>query len=100
MKFHNIKTVIDGITFASKKEAKRYGELKLMVKAGAFQELVLQPEFPIIINGIKICKYVGDFSYYENGKYILEDVKGFKTSVYRLKKKLMLAVHNIKITEI
>lgn len=99
MKFRNVKTTVDGITFASKKEAKRYCDLKLMVKAGVFKDLTLQPEFPIEVNGVKICKYVADFSYYENGKRVIEDVKGFRTPAYRLKKKLMLAVHGINIFE-
>lgn len=101
-KYRNKKTEVDGIVFDSKKEAGRYGELKLMERAGEISELKLQPSFDLVINGFKIGKYVADFQYREGvcGKYIVEDVKGLKTPVYRLKAKMVRAIHGIEIVEI
>ena len=116
-KYKAVKTTIDGITFDSKREAKRYTELKLLEKAGHITHLELQPEYQITINGAKICKYKADFRYftvrqenreqYTNSKgewqtptitgdkegQIVEDTKGFKTPIYRLKKKLVEACY-------
>ena len=97
-----IKTVVDGITFDSKREANRYSELLLMEKAGIIASLRLQPEFKCMVNGKKVCTYKADFEYLmvddigpqgQIGYYIVEDVKGFKTPVYRLKKKLVEACY-------
>jgi len=99
-KFGAIRTTIDGITFASKAEAKRYAELRLMVMGNVISELELQPKYPIIINDMKVCTYVADFRYRnDRGKMIVEDVKGVKTPVYKLKKKLM-ASFGVDIVEI
>ena len=103
MKYRNTKTVIDGVTFDSKKESARYSDLKLMHRAGAITDLTLQPKFDIVINGQKVCSYIADFSYVENGVTVVEDVKSEMTRklpTYRLKKKLMRAVHGIEIREI
>lgn len=86
-------TSVDGIRFASKAESRRYSELKALERAGIISHLELQPRFPLIVNGSVICTYVGDFRYIENGKSATEDVKGFKTDVYSIKKKLLLATH-------
>lgn len=101
-KYNAVKVTIDGFTFDSKKEARRYSELKLLERAGEIANLELQPLFPCIVNGKKVCAYIADFAYLNNdGVRIVEDVKGFKTSIYRLKKKLVEALHhNVKITEI
>jgi len=99
-KYNAIKTKLDGITFASKAEAKRYAELKLLAQAGVISNLILQPRFDCVVANVKICTYVADFMYLERGKQVTEDVKGVKTPVYKLKKKLVEAIHNIKITEI
>tara|TARA_R110002020_G_scaffold467655_1_gene691392 strand:- start:28299 stop:28607 length:309 start_codon:yes stop_codon:yes gene_type:complete len=98
-KYKAIKTKVDDITFDSKKEARRYVQLKLMVKAGAISELKLQPRFDLIINGCKCGFYKADFDYIENGKRVIEDVKGMKTPVYNLKKKLVKAIYGIDIFE-
>jgi hypothetical protein len=101
-KYHAKKTTIDGITFASKKEANRYVELKLMEKAKAIQDLKIQVAFPLIPKtkyGREI-RYIADFTYYENGELVVEDTKGFRTDVYKLKKRLMAEVHNVLIREI
>jgi len=99
-KYSAVKTEIDGIVFASKKEARRYQELKLLQKAKKIHMLELQPKFPIVINKVKVCTYIADFEYMENGFRIIEDVKGMKTPVYRLKKKLVQAVYGIEVKEI
>lgn len=95
------KTTIDGITFDSKKESERYAQLKLMERAGEIVNLFCQVEFSIDVEGVHICNYVADFSYEDtrNGNQVVEDCKGYKTTVYRLKKKLMWACHEIKIKE-
>lgn len=90
---------VDGITFDSKKEMTRYLDLKAMERAGVITNLALQTRFPLIVNGTKICTYVSDFDYDENGEYVVEDVKGVKTSVYRLKKKLFELQYRMKIKE-
>lgn len=99
-KYRNIKTVVDGIKFDSKKEAKRYGELKIMQKARLIEYLRLQVPYSFKVNQILICKYVADFEYMVKGKLIVEDVKGFRTREYQIKKKLMLAIHGIEIKEV
>lgn len=101
-KYRNKKTIIDGLTFDSIKESKRYLQLKIMFKAGLIYDLQMQVKFEIIIKGEKICTYAADFFYYDfkTDKKIVEDVKGFKTPVYNLKKKLMKAVLGIEIKEV
>ena len=108
-KYHNKKVTIDGITFDSKLEAKRYTELKLLERNGIIKDLVLQPSYDLIPSfkkGNKTFKkatYKADFSYYDNelGKTIIEDTKGFKTDVYVLKKKLFEYLYkDLTITEI
>lgn len=86
------QTVVDGIIFASRAEARRYTQLKLLCKAGQITGLTLQPRFPLRVEGQLICTYVGDFRYVERGKEVCEDVKGFKTRDYKLKRKLLLAI--------
>ena len=95
---------IDGIRFASKKEGKRYGELKLLAKAGEINALHIQHEFNVEINGHKVFTYFADFSYWQGdddgGRMHYEDVKGVRTPVYKLKKRIVEAVYGIEITEI
>lgn len=96
MRFHKYKaqrTEVDGIKFASKKEAARYKELKLLLEAGDIADLKLQPKFPIELEGQKICSYIADFEYTEDGERIIEDVKGYQTPIFKLKKKLFHAVY-------
>jgi len=99
LKYKNIRTALDGIVFDSQREAKRYGELKLLERAGEISGLQLQPRFPIVINGVKVCTYVADFQYRTPSGPVTEDVKGMKTPIYNLKKKLVKAVHGIEILE-
>ena len=90
-KYRAIRTVVDGITFHSKKEAKRYGVLKILQAAGEISELTTQPVIPLVVNGQTIGRYISDFRYVENGEVIIEDVKSkpTMTSIYRLKKRIL-----------
>jgi ribosomal protein S8 len=101
-KYGNKKTEIDGFKFDSKKEANRYRELKILLNSGFIADLKLQVKHDIIINGGKACSYISDFEYYDNEKCmsVIEDVKGMKTGVYRLKKRLMKLANGIEITEV
>lgn len=85
-------TIVDGIRFASKAESRRYSELKNLERANIISGLTLQPKFPLIVNGAKVCTYIGDFAYIEDAKYVVEDVKGFATPDYKIKRKLLLAL--------
>jgi len=98
-KYRNVKTTVDGITFDSKRESVRYCELKLLAKARKITNLRLQVPYVMRVNGEKICKYVADFVYCEDGNEIVEDVKGMRTREYILKRKLMKAVYGIEIRE-
>jgi Flp pilus assembly CpaF family ATPase len=99
-KYRNVRTEVDGITFDSKKEARRYGELTTLLADGEISRLMLQPKFDIIVNGIKVAYYKADFAYFNKaGDRVIEDVKGMKTPMYRLKKKLVEALHGVKIVE-
>ena len=106
-KFNNKKTEVDGIKFDSKREAKRYSELKLLEQGHVIQDLRLQVPFElipkVIIHGKphRAIVYKADFVYFDNEKkqQVIEDSKGFKTDVYSLKKRLMKQVHNIEILE-
>jgi hypothetical protein len=98
-KYGAIKTTVDGIKFDSKKEAARYSQIKLLVKAGVITNLELQPRYDLTINGQKCGFYKADFRYFRDGKEVVEDVKGMKTPVYNLKKKLIKAIYGIEIFE-
>jgi len=107
-KYNAKKTEIDGIKFDSKKEARRYSELRLMVKANEILNLEMQPRYDIVVNGKKIGFYKADFRYKESHNYdapwIVEDVKGCRKgcaySMFRLKKKLVEAIYGIEVVEI
>jgi hypothetical protein len=99
-KYRNVRTEVDGITFASKAEARRYLELKLLVRAGKISGLKLQPRYPLNAEGgAKIATYVADFEYVSefNGQTFTEDVKGVETPAFRLKAKLFEAQYGRKI---
>ncbi len=102
-KYGAVKTEVDGFVFASRAEARRYGELKMLEDSGEITELALQVPYSLDVNGVHVCDYVADFVYRVSpdpvkGK-VVEDVKGKRTAVYQLKKKLMLAVYGITILE-
>tara|TARA_R110002012_G_scaffold275260_2_gene461814 strand:- start:3874 stop:4197 length:324 start_codon:yes stop_codon:yes gene_type:complete len=92
-KYGAVKTTVDGIVFDSKREAVRYMELMVLQKNGQISRLELQPKYDCIINGKKICTYRADFRYFTKDRRIVEDVKGVKTPVYILKKKLVEALY-------
>ena len=94
-KYRACKTVVDGVVFDSKIEARRNGELKLLERAGKIQRLERQVTYHLNVAGAKICKMIVDHTYFEGNVLVLEEVKSkpTKTPVYRLKKKLLLALH-------
>lgn len=91
----------DGQVFDSALEYHRYNLLRLLERGGAISDLKRQVSFELIPKqeGERACSYVADFTYLEDGKLVVEDCKGFKTDVYKIKKKLMLWVHGIRIKE-
>ena len=107
-KYHNKKVEYDGYTFDSIREKNYYIKLKLLEKAGKIKELELQKEFELQpsykLNNktYRSIKYRADFTYKttEDDKLHIVDVKGFRTDVYRLKKKLFEYKYRIEIEEI
>ena len=105
-KYRNRKTVVDGIEFASKKEAERYKFLRILEKTGQIKDLKtqvkfeLQPSFRYHDKQIRAIYYVADFVYFRDGKKVVEDTKGFITEVYKLKSKMFLFKNGFEITEI
>lgn len=106
-KYRNEETTVDGIRFDSKREADRYGTLKLMERGGAIRNLELQPRFQLHVKGELICVYVADFAYHrlrvdakDGWEPVVEDVKGVRTPVFKLKKKLMHACLGIEVIEV
>lgn len=93
-KYKNKKVIVDDYIFDSIQESKRYKELKLLLKAGEISNLELQPHFLLQDrfkkNGktYRKIEYIADFKYIENGKTIVEDVKGMQTDVFKIKHKL------------
>ena len=83
-------------------EGRRYSELKLMQRAGEISGLQCHPKFSLDVNGMHVCTYIADFAYIEarSGLWVVEDVKGIRTALYSLKKKLMRACHGIEVAEI
>lgn len=104
-KYGNHPMIIDGIRFDSTKEGHRWLELQTLQKAGVISNLQrqvkfeLQPEFYFEGKKERAINYVADFTYYENGEYIVEDVKGVKTDLYKDKRKRMKYIYGIKIKE-
>ena len=107
-KYHATKVMLDGLKFDSKKEAQRYKELTLMEKQGIIHGLERQVKFVLIpsqrLNGRVIereCAYIADFVYLDaDDNKVVEDCKGMRTEVYKIKRKLMLYVHSIRIKEV
>lgn len=122
-KYGNRKTVVDGITFDSQKEAQRYRELLLLERAGKISYLDRQTKFTLIPaqrepstetykRGCnkgkpkpgklleKECSYIADFAYFQDDKYVVEDTKGVRTEAYKIKRKLMLERYGIQIREV
>lgn len=122
-KYGNRKTVVDGITFDSKKEANRFRELQLLERAGKITALQRQVKYVLIptqrefSNEIykkgahqghfkpgkvleKECSYIADFAYIQDGAYVVEDTKGVRTEAYKIKRNLMLVCYGIQIKEV
>ncbi len=100
-KYKNEKQLLDGKKFDSKKEAGRYAQLLLLEKAKKISDLQTQVPFILIEKSQhgRAIKYIADFVYNENGQIVVEDTKGAKTAVYRLKKRLMAEKYGIVIKE-
>lgn len=104
-KYGNLKTEYNGTVFHSKKEAEYAKTLDWMKKITTPSDRVLrydmQVPFQIIMNGIKIAKYIADFKvFYADGSEEIIDVKGVRTNIYVLKKKLVEAQYGVKIIEV
>ena len=118
-KYHNKIVKVDDKVFHSQKEANRFCELVLLERAGQIQNLQMQVEFELIptqreiLPGTELdgtrkvgkvierpCKYKADFVYTENGKTVVEDTKGYRTTDYIIKRKLMLWRYGIRIREV
>ena len=107
-KYQATKVTYNGITFDSRKEYRRYCELKLLEKAKKISDLRLQVKY-VLIPSQKVkgklaereCAYIADFVYKDTfGNEIVEDTKGMKTKEYIIKRKLMLFIHGIRIREV
>ena len=106
-KMKNVPTEVNGIQFDSKHEAQRFQKLKLLHEAGEIQGLRLQQEFMLIPayttpDGAHIRgeKYIADFTYWQDGKFIVEDAKGHRTKEYIIKRKQMQDTHGITVREV
>lgn len=100
-KYHARAVWLDGIWFPSQKEAHRYLELKLLERAGEIQDLRLQVPFVLLPKSKygRPVKYIADFVYTENGRQVVEDAKGYRTDLYKLKRRLMEELLGIEIKE-
>ena len=106
-KYRSRKVTINGITYDSKKEANRHNELLLLQRAGRISDLKTQVKFELLpsqrIDG-KVAErpvtYIADFVYKQDGETVVEDTKGFRTTDYILKRKMMLFFHGIRIKEV
>ena len=108
-KYHSRKITVDGITFDSHREARRYQELQLLLRAGEITQLQLQKKYTLIPTQKKpsggterAVTYTADFAYKDKrtGKETVEDAKGMKTQQYIIRRKLMLYVRGIEVKEI
>ncbi len=94
--------------FHSNGEYRRYCELKLLERSGAVADLQRQVRIPLVVNGIHLSienkigvrrylNYIADFTYYENGKYVIEDFKGFDTKDSRIKRAIVEATQGVRV---
>lgn len=99
-KYNAQKTTYNGVVFDSKAEAKRAQEIDWIIASGEVLRVEYQPRFDIVVNEKKIGFYKADFKvYYSDGRVEIEDVKGMKTPIYKIKKKLVEALYGIDILE-
>lgn len=96
-----IKDPASGYVFDSKREFIRWCELRIMERSGKISDLHRQVKYELVPKqaGERACNYVADFVYCQDGNLVVEDCKGFRTEGYKIKRKLMLWVHGIKIKE-
>jgi hypothetical protein len=103
-KYGNRKTTdADGITHDSAKEFRRWQELELRARAGDIRSLRRQVPYALVFNGVLICRYIADFVYEDGAATVVEDVKSpatRKLEAYRLKARMMQAIHGIQIREV
>ena len=99
-KYRNVRVTSHDGKFDSRKEYARWLVLKSLASTGHITDLHRQVRFPLSVNGRKVCDYVADFVYVVDGVQTVEDVKGVRTAIYRLKAKLMLACHGVEIREV
>ena len=101
-KYRAVRTeCAEGHSHPSKGEAKRCSDLHLLQRAGQIRLLQREVPFPVFINGEKVFTYRADFVYFQGDERIIEEFKGFKTDVYRLKKKCVEAYHSgVRIVEV
>lgn len=93
------KTEVDGITFDSRLEAQRYGQLKALQAAGEIHNLTLQPRYEFVVNGVRVGSYKPDFQYMDNeGDIHTEDVKGVRGRDLTMRLNLMRACHGVTVT--
>lgn len=99
-KFRAKPTVVDRLRFASKREARRYAELKLLEEEGEIVGLRLQPRYPLVVGGMHVCTYVADFEYSWAvlPSLVTEDCKGYRTKEFIIKAKLFHALYGREVT--
>lgn len=110
-KFNARKTKVDGHTFDSAKEAKRYAELRILEKQGVISNIKLQPKYMLVVNNLPVliksarypngrqASYRADFTYVENGQIIVDDVKSkaTDTEASRLRRALVEAIYGVEV---
>lgn len=100
-KYGNNRVQVDGHWFDSQAEADHYGDLKYMERAGEISDIELQPVFPLIVNGVIVAQYRADFRFVDAAGVVhVQDVKGVRTPVYKLKAKMVTAIYGIEIEEV
>jgi hypothetical protein len=100
-KYRAVRTLVGDTWFASRAEARYYGDLLILQRIGHYTRVELQPRFDLVVNGVKVCSYVGDFSVVRpDGEVQIIDCKGFLTPAYRIKRRLFEACMGFSITEV
>ena len=107
-KYHSHPAVVNGIKFDSRREARRYQQLQLLLKAGEITQLQMQKKYTLIPAQKKpsggterAVTYTADFVYRDKeGNEVVEDAKGIKTQQYIIRRKLMLYAHGIEVKEV
>jgi hypothetical protein len=103
-KYHNVKTTsADGIVHDAKGECERWEELRLLERSGAIRSLRRQVPFALVVSGVLVCTYIADFVYEDGAATVVEDRKSPRTrqlAAFRIKAKLMQAIHGLQIREV